>query len=308
MISFAVRVKESKVRGDLVKFREYLGTLTKTLLTQEACLTAKQALNYAPPIIAKGGQGFKKEAETWGNRAIDRDVRLIFARRDATLPGVFSFGNAGSKSAFTKWRANALGGDPPSIIRKIHSDPDEDKAYTKALSMFGDGKSKARPINNAGQMRLIHDGQRKQGTIKRSGGPSQDIKRNPYIARDSMIKAYVKKRQLQVGKLKSGWWSIISTYGKGLVIFGRVVDSGQKNVAKFIKRHAGPGTLSLSMNGQSKRVTIVNRIGDNDGAGLRTDTVNLVIRDRLAAIAKRPYQVYANRIVRNWNKSLPPSA
>lgn len=308
MITFAVRVKEDKVRGDLVKFREYLGTLTKSLLTQEACLTAKQALNYAPPIIDKGGQGFKKEAETWGNRAIDRDVRLIFARREATLPGVFSAGNAGSKSAFTKWRANALGGEPPDIIKKIHSDPDPDKAYQKALSMFGDGKSKARFINNPGQMRLIHDGQRKKGTVKRWGGPSADIKRNPFIARDSVIRQYVKKRQLQVGKLKSGWWSIISNYGRGLVIFGRTVDSGQKNVAKYIKRHSGPGTLSLTVAGDTKRVQIVNRIGDSDGAGLRADTVRLVIKDRLAAIAKRPYQVYANRIVRNWNNSLPPSA
>ena len=113
---------------------------------------------------------------------------------------------------------------------------------------------------------------------------------------------------LQVGKLKSGWWEIIKTHGSNLVIFGRVVNAGAKGLPKYISRHGGNGVLTKALGGNTKRVTARNLIGDSDGAGLRTNTFNLVIRDRQAAIAKRPYQVYANRIVRNWNNGLLPGA
>lgn len=307
MIGFAIRVKEDKVRGDLAKFRDYLGTITGNLLKQEACLTARAALKYAPPLVEAGGKGDTPAAGKMGERAIDKDVRSIFAPRESTLQAVFAGGDAGSKSAFRKWKDQPVVSNS-RLINSIHADGDTDRAYKRAYNIYGDGKSKARPVNNAGQMRLIHDGQRRKGRVVREGGPSSDIKRNPYVVKDSLIKQYVKRRALAVGRLKSGWWEIISTHGRGLNIFGRIVDAGAKGLPKYITRHKGPGTLIAQLGGLTKRVSIKNAIGDNDGAGLRAKTFALVVAHRNAAIAKRPYQVYANRIVRNWNASLPPSA
>lgn len=308
MISFAVRVKENRVKGDLVKFRDYLGTITGNLLKQEACLTARAALKYAPPMVSSGGQGDKPAAAKMGERAIDKDVRSIFAPRQSTLQAVFAGGNAGSRSAFSKWKQGTPPASRSTLINKIYADSDDSRAYRRAKAIFGDGKSKSREINNAGQMRLIHNGQRRAGRVVRGNGPSSEIKRNPFIVKESLIKQYVKMRALQVGKLKSGWWEIISTHGRGLNIFGRTVDAGAKGLPKYITRHKGPGTLVAQLNGYSKRVTITNRIGDNDGAGLRAGTYGLVIAHRNAALAKRPYQAYADRLVRNWNSMLPPSA
>lgn len=308
MIGFSITVKSEKVRGDLKKFEDYLGKLTGDLLKQEACLTARAALKYAPPLVIGGGKGDTAAAGKMGERAIDKDVRAIFAPKGSTLQSVFSSGNAGSKSAFVEWKK----GKPPAslsrLINKIYEDADIERSYRKALNLYGDGKSKSRTLGNLGQMALIHDGQRKNGRVVREGRPSSDIKRNPYIVKDSIIKQYIKKRALNVGALKSGWWEIISTYGKNLVIFGRSVDAGAKGLPKYITRHKGPGTLISQLMGQTKKITIKNAIGDNDGAGLRAKTFALVVAHRNAAIAKRPYQVYANRIVRNWNNSLPPSA
>lgn len=309
MITFGIRVREDRVKGDLVRFRKYLNTVTGTLLKQEACLTARAALKYAPPLVVGGGQGDTAAAGKMGERAIDKDVRAIFAPPGSTLPAVFSReGLAGTRAAFNKWRQKPLIVSSSTLLSRIYYDADPDRAYQKAKNIFANKPSRSKTVANIGQMQIIHNSQRKNGRVVREGRPSKEVKSYPYIAKDSLIKQYIKRRALQVGKLKAGWWEIISKHGAGLVIFGRTVDAGAKGLPKYITRHKGPGLLQANLIGYSKKVSITNQIGDNDGAGMRTKTVALVVAHRLAAISKRPYQVYANRIVRNWNAGLPPGA
>lgn len=304
MITFTFRPRGANMRADWSAFQRRMGEITKGVLMQEACLTARAALKYAPPLVATGGKGDTAAAGKMGERAIDKDVRAIFAPRESTLQAVFSQGRAGSKSAFTKWKSGTPPNSGSRLINKIYEDSDIERAYRKALNLYGDGKSKSKSLNNAGQMRMIHEGQRKNGRVVREGRPSSEIKRYPYVVKDALIKRYIKTRALQIGKLKSGWWEIISTYGRNLVVFGRAVDAGAKGLPKYITRHKGNGTLTkhFSQNAPSQRIIIRNQIGDNDGAGLRTKTFALVIAHRNAAIAKRPYQVFADKLVREWNR------
>ena len=311
MIAFNFRPRGANMRADWSRFTRQMGALTESILMQEGCLTARAALKYAPPLVAGGGKGDTAAAGKMGERAIDKDVRAIFAVPNSTLPAVFSkSGLAGTKSAFTRWRSKPFHSTSSTLISKIYNDGDEERAYQKAKNIFANKPSRSKVINNAGQMRFIHEGQRKNGRVVREGRPNAEIKRYPYIVKDSIIKAYIKQRAQQIGKLKSGWWEIISTYGRGLVIFGRTVDAGAKGLPKYITRHGGNGTLvkNFGMNRPIKKVVITNRIGDNDGAGLRTKTFALVVAHRKAAIAKRPYQQYADKLVRNWNRSAPPNA
>lgn len=308
MISLSVNVRSSKIRGDFNKFTEYLGKVTGDLLKQESCLTARAALKYAPPLVPGGGQGDTAAAGKTGERAIDKDVRAIFAPRGATLPSVFANGSTSQKSAFTAWRKKPFLSSSSTLLTKIYYDPDPERAFKKASNLFKNKPNQSKELNNMGQMRVIHNGQRKNGRVVREGRPSKQIKRYPYIVKDSLIKQYVRVRAQEVGKLKSGWWEIISKHGRGLTIFGRVVDAGAKGLPKYITRHAGNGVLISQLSGQTKTITITNRIGDNDGAGLRTKTFALVVAERTGAIAKRPYQVYADRLVRNWNRNVPPQS
>lgn len=308
MVTFSIRVKENKVKGDLAKFRTYLGKLTGDLLTQEACLTARSALKYAPPLVPSGGKGDTAAAGKTGERAIDKDVRAIFAPPGSTLQSVFKRNGSGSMEDFISWREKPLRSASSTLLMKIHQDENVDRAFDRAQRLYSGKENRSVKLDNMGAMSTIHKQQRKNGRVVREGRPSKEIKRYPYIVKDTLIRKYIKLRSRAVGKLKAGWWEIISKYGTGLVIFGRTVDSGQKGLPKYITRHKGPGTLVKNMSGHSKKITITNQIGDADSAGLRTNTAMLVNRDRLAAIAKRPYQVYANRIVRNWNANLPPSA
>jgi hypothetical protein len=309
MVTFSIRVKENRVKGDLAQFRAYVGKLTGDLLLQEACLTARSALKYAPPLVPSGGKGDTAAAGKTGERAIDKDVRSIFAEPGSTLQSVFArSGLAGAKSAFAKWRSKPLIVSSSTLLSKIYFDHDESRAFGKAKNIFYGKPNRSQSLDNMGAMSTIHKQQRKNGRILREGRPSKEVKRYPYIVKGPLINQYVKLRSRAIGKLKSGWWEIISKYGTGLNIFGRIVDAGAKGLPKYITRHKGPGTLVKNMSGHSKKVRITNQIGDADAAGLRTNTAILVNRDRIAAIAKRPYQVYANRLVRNWNNKLRPGA
>lgn len=311
MITFSFRPRGADMRADWSRFTRYMGSLTESILMQEACLTARAALKYAPPIVPSGGKGDTAAAGKTGERAIDKDVRAIFAPKGTTLPAVFAQSAGGQRASFSAWRKRAFTSTSSTILTKIYNDPDEDRAFRKARNLLGNRTDQSKELNNAGQMRIIHEGQRKNGRVVREGRPSKQIKRYPYIAKDSLIKQYIKRRSLEVGKLKSGWWEIISKHGRGLVIFGRTVDAGAKGLPKYITRHGGNGILekSFGMNQPIKKVVITNQIGDNDGAGLRTKTFALVVAHRNAAIAKRPYQQYADKLVRNWNRNgMPPGA
>lgn len=309
MVTFGIRVRENRVKGDLAQFRQYLGTVTRTMLKQEASLTARSALKYAPPLVPTGGKGDTGAAGKTGERAIDKDVRAIFAEPGSTLASVFNKENRrGLFKDFLRWRSkpNTAGGS--TLISKIYSDDDVQRAFQKASNLFAGKPNRSKTVVNVGQMSTIHKQQRVKGRVVREGRPDKETKRYPYIAKAALINKYVKLRSRAIGKLKSGWWEIIDRHGRGLVIFGRVVDSGSKGLPKYITRHRGPGSLAETKGGSSLRVRITNQIGDSDGAGLRANTFSLVIRDRLAAISKRPYQQYANRIVRNWNANLPASS
>jgi hypothetical protein len=310
MITFGIRVKENKVKGDLGKFRVYLEKLTGDLLTQEACLTARSALKYAPPLVRSGGKGDTAEAGRMGIRAIDKDVRAIFAEPGSTLASVFDKGkNAKALQKFQAWRERPLANSSSTLMRKLHDDTDENRAFSKAANLYANKPSQSRVVTSLAEMRPLHQAERKNGRVVKEGRPSRQVKRYPHIVeKAAMIKRYVVERSLQVGKLKSGWWEIINKFGRNLVVFGRVVNAGAKGLPKYITRHSGNGALLKAFSGNSKKVTIKNEMGDADGAGLRAKTFALVIRDRQAAIAKRPYQVYANRIVRNWNNNQAPNA
>lgn len=310
MITLSIRVKETRVRGDLKQFRAYLGKLTGDLLTQEACLTARMAIKLTAPMVKDGGEGDSKEAQVMGNRAIDKDVRAIFAPRHATLGAVFSNGLSAARSRFVKWREKELSATSSTLLSKIHSDSDFDRAFNRASRLYLGKEPRNVVVTSLPEMKTLHEKERYRGRVTRFERPSKHVKRYPHIASEPMIKRYVKMRQLQVGKMKSGWWDIISKHGRNLVIFGRTVNSGQKGMPKWIYRHSGGGTMSKSTTLFSARpkITIRNAIGNAVGAGDERRTHAAVIRGRMMAIKERPYQVYANRIVRNWNTNQRPSA
>lgn len=315
MVTFSIRVKENKVKGDLAKFRTYLGKLTGDLLVQEACLTARMALKVTPPMIGSGGEGDTAAAGKMGDKSVDKDVRSIFADGKATIGGVFHQ-KAGSQSRFARWRSLSKPNLPSVLLQDLFTDPDQDRAYARAANLFKNKLPRNQVVESLGAASTLHRRERKRGRVTGSGkknrnafiGPSSETQKYPHVMKESLINKYVALRQRAVGKLKSGWYDIINKYGRGLVIFGRTVDSGQKGLPKYItsKRFTN-GLLTKSFGGHSKRIIIKNTHGDAEGAASERNTHALVIKYRMNNIGKSKQQ-YANRIVRNWNANLPPSA
>jgi hypothetical protein len=310
MIGISIVPRFSRVKGDLKAFRQHLSKLTGDLLTQEACLTARMAIKLTAPMAESGGQGDKKAAEIMGNRAIDKDVRAIFAPKHATLSAVFADGRAAAKSRFIAWKEKNLPQSSSTLLSKIHADSDVERAFERASRLYLGKQPRNKVVSSPAQMKSLHDEQKYRGRVVRFGRPSKEVKRYPHVTSEANIKRYVKLRQLQVGKMKAGWWDIIDKHGRNLVIFGRTVDSGSKGIPKWIYRHSGGGNLSRAKTiiGGNQRIRIRNDRGNAEGVGDERRTHAAVVSGRMMAISKRPYQTYANRLVRNWNNSQRPGA
>ena len=310
MIALSIVPKFSRVKGDLKAFKQHLNKLTGDLLKQEACLTARMAIKLTAPMASTGGQGDKKVAEVMGNRAIDKDVRAIFAPKHATLSAVFADGRAPAKARFIAWRDKALPQSSSTLLSKIHADSDVERAFERAANLYLNKQPRNKSVDGVAEMKSLHDRERYRGRVVRFGRPSKQVKRYPHVTSEANIKRYVKLRQMQVGKMKSGWWDIINKHGRNLVIFGRTVDAGAKAMPKWIYRHSGGGTLQQASTilGGRHKVVIRNAKGNAEGVGDERRTHAAVVSGRMMAISKRPYQVYANRIVRNWNTNQRPSA
>jgi len=79
--------------------------------------------------------------------------------------------------------------------------------------------------------------------------------------------------------------------------------AGQKGLPKYITRHnlSGLGTTTESGSGVNFKIKINNQIGDADGAGSASRTMEKVMQYRDNQIKSRPPQKLIDRMCRNWN-------
>jgi hypothetical protein len=307
--------RKTRILGDFAEFKSYLRTLRGDLLKQEACLTARAAIKFTPPVIGTrdgkprtgGGEGDKARGGEWGMRAVDKDIRSIFAPPGSTLSSIFA-GNRYSRSHFAAWRSKNAPKNGPEFFQTLHS-ADEDKSWEQAKNLYAGKPTRHKTADNIGQMATLHRKERRKGIIVRAGGPSPEVRAYPHIVKNALINKYIKLRQRAVGKMKAGWWKILNTYGRNLTIFGRTVNSGIKGLPAYITRHnMNTGSMLTVNTDRFGRIVITNSIGDAEGASMNNATAAFVIRYRQDQIAQRPPQVYVNRLVRNWNRMNRPSA
>jgi len=296
---FSIELDRTLQQGLADSFAAYAkqtGQALVDLVKEEAALTCREAMVYSPPLDGSaGGQGDKKIAETWGNAAVDRDVRAVIVPDSKSLAAAVAPGS-GSGNKFAKWKAGKR--PKEGILQKLYDDQDFARAYAKARNLF-----LYRPANlvAADGIKQAHDRERNfyRGRIRRNNGPS--TKRDPAnqkIAAEREIKSYIKTRQKRVGFMKAGWLTAIAKLGRP-VINGVPKNFGIKGLPGWITRHAsGHGQVNIvgaelaaagSLSPGDKRLNIIvkNDIGNIFGAAARADTATKVLLVRSGKMGAR---------------------
>lgn len=310
MISISARPENSprRVAGDVALYNEYLSRLTFNCVRHEAALCAIGFLRFTPPFkirtdsSEKGKSGLGKDDEAVGNEAVELDIRRIFRPTDSNLAGAVDE-TYGSMDAFMRWKRQRIPNGSNSIMAAIWKDADVERAYAKARNLFKT-RDRSRLLDNAGQMRAIHDAQLRayRGRIRRHRGPTDDIRKNPYLVEARVLNKYIELRQKQVGWLKAAWAKVVRSIGKVELNGKMVTPGGGSYLARWITRHGAGGGGHVAQDFARKRIKIVNSVGDNDGVSSTADVTEHVVAWRnLNLNALNPYQKEIDKSVRLWN-------
>lgn len=303
-----------KVAAGLAGMSGYLHKFTRDMLYQEAALAARAFIKFSPPIPAGGGMGDSKGAKKQGEKAIAKDVAsFVMDKTKSTLNTLAELTD--DYQTFVNWRNNKSAPKlKRSVLGKIFADTNVDRAYQKMVNIRGSSGEKYRrmaPIlNNKQDIRRVHDELRKdyKGRIVRNGGPGMSVEMRPFVADKKTIDQYIKDRFLSVGRLSSGWYSVIKKIPM-IRIRGIEARSGEKGLPEWIKRHQAPGMFIDRVGAvasPTSSITIVNAIGDIFGVARDAETKTNVIRYRKRNLAKRPYQRVLDQAILSANKGSTP--
>lgn len=281
-------------------FARYTKQLMEDLIKEEGALTCREAINYSPPLDGKGGgKGDKKIAETWGDWAVANDILSLINTDDKRLSSAIS---SKDPQKFQRWRQ----GKPPrtsGVISKIWQDNNTQRAYQKALNLYGGRYYYGSHINTVlkseDQLRAVHDKMRSlyRGRIRKNGGPPHQYRERPFLADERLLKDYIKKRQLRVGWMKAGWVTVIRKIGPPK-INGVPKNFGLNKLPKWVARHnANHGQVSLNIRrtpslfgmgaGDSYTMSVVNNLGNIFGVGYLAGTKRYVITVRMGKMSRR---------------------
>ena len=280
----------------LNEYRLFSGKCMRDVLLEEAALTAREMMVFTPPLAAGGGKGLSKAAEVAGKTAVEKDIRSIFnSDKDPEGKSAFALMGmatvAGDRSLFDKARQEGtMTTKARGIFKGVLADPDPERAYRQFSNRF-----RAAFEAKAGQglvrdLRSTHASmlQKYAGRVRKNGGPGIAKELRP-MAEEAALKAYIKKEQARVGRLKSGWFDVIMSLPKPTTP-GVQKTYGIKGVPAWVVRNSqSNGYLTFSGNQETANFGLIigNRIGDNDNVATDATTLNKVMAIRTGKLFKR---------------------
>jgi len=283
--------------------KECQWTMEYTVL-REAALMCRDAIIFTPPFVAGGGGGETKQAELVGKAAVKRDINKLFVAMNdkAKISGALmlnqlasaakmrdfaSFQNARQQLSSRTINFDSL------VANKIAADGDDQRAYLKAQNFFN--KYKVRPANAPVEdLRAVHDRFKR---LTRQGKTKIETGRGDYLGKflvksKGELNAYIKLRQEEVGKLKSGWWNIIEALPKPKKN-GVDQEFGRRKVAGYVKKFPGNNMQVFYATSRAASIKCGNLIGNADGVADRNNVLNLVIGNAVARIERDLEQMLA---------------
>lgn len=300
-------------------FSREIGWSMRNTALYSAAWMCRDSLWYTPPFVNGTFQGTLKSSGDVGEAAVARDIGKIFAPMDARMkktgPGIVlnrlaTAAKLGRMSEYFDAQQDAKGITFNSeIINRIVRDTNPVRGYYAARNYFSGYTAQEFKENiqgvKRGEMRALHDKLqvRRNGrlTVKKPANYLQKI----LVSSKGDYDRYIKERQKQVGKTKSGWFKVMTSLPKPK--FGgrrqNVVDP--TDIAAYIKRHSGTAgykTLTDSEKGHNVHMVIGNRMADVDAVSTRTGVQELVIGYAYARL-KGVLESEVQAAVSNFNRS-----
>ena len=191
------------------------------VIKQQARYFAMDMCDFTPPFAgsspAAGGGGFNTAAKKKGMDAVNRDIRRIFAPLDqAPAAVVAKTGNIGVLSAWMNAKLKLPEPHMPEYIFKMYQE--RGIIGQSEFDYFQRIES-----NHLAQPATIllgaTEAQVESAHIAERGSPEYRLNKNLrngrfYVDNFGVVKAYIKRVQVRVGKLKSGWYSAGLKLGK----------------------------------------------------------------------------------------------
>jgi hypothetical protein len=276
------------------EFAQTVGKDLHDVMIQQAGLACFDAMLFTPPLPKGGKDGLSKKAEKTGEGAVKRDIGTIAVAIDDRKASKFMFFRAvcntlyaGDKGQFTSLMKKYAGKAEMSnnVFYKIAADSDQDRAFSKAKNLFAKYVPRHSDYGTdhiVQDIDAIHERilKTKNGRIVRNGGPGFNWLNKYLVQSKANLQAYIKKKQSEVGRLKSGWAGAI----KGLPpMKGKQIKRFGGKVPTWISRHGvTQGYTVASMSNYSNlSIKVGNSIGDNDNVATDADVPNIVYGNRV---------------------------
>jgi hypothetical protein len=271
----------------LTTFAQEVGYTIEYASLREAALMCRDAIIFTPPFKMGGGGGETKQAELVGRRAVERDINSLFVAKNdkARVAGAMLLNNLASAAKRRNFGefSQAMQAATDKAIQfdaiipnKIVADTDTMRAYRKAQNFFN--QSSGQPANAVvNDLRQVHNRFKR---LTRQGKTKIDKGRGDYMGKflvetQSELKAYIKERQAEVGRLKSGWWNVMQVIPKPKK---KGVDQtfGRKGVAGYVKKFPGNNFQRLYSTQKAVNYSFGNLIGNADDKATKNNVENLI--------------------------------
>lgn len=261
-----------------------VGMDCQSMLCKQAMLLCQDLATFTPPMPKGGGQGLTNDAKKAGENAVAGDIRKIFIAvgdRNINTQRAIVFRNlahatqTNNRASFDKIIKKSsieqLRMSP--IMTKILNDRDYDRAFLKAKNYLARVPISANEygFNYVQDLRSHHDRVKAKfgGRIKR--GQRLGVPRMMVESKEE-LDAYIKERQVAVGKSKAGWLRALTMIPKpqrANVASGRF--GAKLRDTMWVARHGGQGMANSAFSATRGFVEIINLLGNvnfiADGAG-----------------------------------------
>lgn len=256
----------------------------QSMLCKQAMLLCQDLATFTPPMPFGGGQGLSNSAKKAGENAVAGDIHKIFiavgdrninSQRAIVFRSLAHATQTNNRGLFDKIIKKStiqqLRMSP--IMTKILNDRDYDRAFLKAKNYLNRVGVSANEygFDYVQDLRAHHNRVKAKfgGRIKK--GQRLGVPRMLVESKEE-LNAYIKERQVAVGKSKAGWLRALTMIPKpqrANVASGRF--GARLRDTMWVARHGGQGIATSSFSPTQGFVEIKNLLGNvnfiADGAG-----------------------------------------